>query len=247
MKRFVDTALGRKAWFRKLSPSYKCAWRFLCDECDCAGAWSIDMDSMTFHVGEEIDLNLLIDALNSDGEERVRLLGVDKLWLTGFVDFQYGSLSESCKPHLRVISRLKELTLWKGYAKGFQTLEEEEEDKDKEEDKEKEEEEEKPLKLKFDFEALYQKYPRKLGKQKGIEKCKAQIKTPEEFEALSKAIDQYVFHLRSKGTEEKFIKHFDSFMTIWRDWLDPATGQSESFGQAPGQVDWAKVFGKAAP
>lgn len=79
--------------------------------------------------------------------------------------------------------------------------------------------------VKFDFEILYQKYPRRLGKQKGFEKCKAQIKTEDDFNSLSTAIDRYKNYLRVQGTEPQFIKHFDTFMTTWRDWLDPGAGK----------------------
>ena len=134
MKRFTDTKLGRRAWFRKLSPRLKCAWRFLCDECDEAGVWSIDEEALEFHVGERVPLADILIALNSDDEVRVRVLGNDKLFLPGFIAFQYGTLSEDCKPHQKVISRLKTLTLWKGYAKGLLTHKEEEEEEDKEEE-----------------------------------------------------------------------------------------------------------------
>lgn len=78
--------------------------------------------------------------------------------------------------------------------------------------------------FKFDFEILYEKYPRKLGKQKGIDKCKAQIKCEQDYLELSTAIDRYLNYLRAQGTEAKYIKHFDTFMTTWRDWLDPGAG-----------------------
>lgn len=78
----------------------------------------------------------------------------------------------------------------------------------------------------FDFESLYQKYPRKIGKSKGLQICEKQIRTGGDFELLSTAIDRYVDCLATQGTEEKFIKHFSSFMTSWRDWLDPEAGTS---------------------
>lgn len=150
MKRFVDTALGRKAWFRKLSPKLKCAWRFLCDECDHAGAWSIDIDALEFYVGESVSIPELMGAFNGDGEERILQHGKDKLFLTQFVEFQYGVLSPACKPHAKVIARLKELNLFDRKERVPDTLsvgslgtlqeEEEEEEKDKEEETEKEEE-----------------------------------------------------------------------------------------------------------
>lgn len=82
---------------------------------------------------------------------------------------------------------------------------------------------------KFDFNSLYQKYPRKVGKQQGIAKCKVQVKTPEDFDLLSKAIDNYTAYCKKQGTEAKYIKHFSTFMTSWRDWLDDNAGDSDSF------------------
>lgn len=76
---------------------------------------------------------------------------------------------------------------------------------------------------KFDFENIYKKYPRKEGKAKGLEKCRKQIKTQEDYDALSIAIDRYSAHCSSSG---QYFKHFDSFMTTWRDWVDPTTGST---------------------
>lgn len=141
-KRFTDTALGRKKWFRVLSPAMKCAWRFLCDECDRAGVWSIDEDALSFYVGESFPLKAFIDACNSDGETRIIRIEKDKLLLVGFVPFQYGTLSEDCKPHREPISRLKALNLWDSDSKGIryplETLQEKEKETEKEKEKEKE-------------------------------------------------------------------------------------------------------------
>ena len=79
----------------------------------------------------------------------------------------------------------------------------------------------------FDFDSLYKKYPRKEGKQKGLAICKVQIKTPDDFDLLSKAIDRYCDHLKKHATDPKFIKMFSTFMNSWRDWIDPETGTSQ--------------------
>lgn len=105
MKRFRDTKLSREAWYRKLKPAFKCTWDFLCDECDEAGMWSIDIDALTFFLGEEIDFNAFLGAVNSD-KVRIEKFGTDKIWVTGFVEFQYGELSEKCIPHKKIISLL---------------------------------------------------------------------------------------------------------------------------------------------
>lgn len=224
-KRFTDTGIGRKAWFRKLSPKMKCVWRFLCDECESDGVFSIDEEALEFYLGDAVSLQEILSAFNCDGETRIKQIGINKIWITGFIAFQYGELSEQCKPHCKVISDLKKHSLWKEYVKGFQTLE------DKEEDKEEEKEGgvgENPHKQKLDFNAIYQKYPLKEGKAKGIEKCKAQIKNHDDYVLLAKAIDAY--KLKKKGVEPKFLQHFSTFMEngAWRDWLDPETGTSES-------------------
>lgn len=100
--------------------------------------------------------------------------------------------------------------------------------------------------LKFDFEVLYQRYPRKLGKQKGLDRCRAQIKTEDDYRLLDQAIARYKSYVRAQGTEEKYVKHFSTFMTDWRDWLDPGAGKSALHG--PTQPVVAPVpFASAEP
>ena len=76
----------------------------------------------------------------------------------------------------------------------------------------------------FDFEALYKKYPRKLGKKAGIDKCGDVITTKEQYEKLSLAIDSFVKHHTKKQTKEEFIPYFSTFMSDWEMWLEPDTG-----------------------
>lgn len=71
----------------------------------------------------------------------------------------------------------------------------------------------------FDFEALYQLYPRKEGKTRGLTKCKKEIKTQEDYDNLRKAILTY--NKINHGKDKDYIKHFSSFMGVWRDYLDP--------------------------
>jgi hypothetical protein len=91
----------------------------------------------------------------------------------------------------------------------------------------------------IDFDAIYQKYPRKEGKTKGIAQCAAQIKTSEDYEKLSRAVDKYA-HL-CKGKDKKFIKLFSTFMgskktPTWMDYLDKDVGISTA-----NEVDWEWV------
>lgn len=134
-KRFTDTEKWKDPWYRQLKPVEKCAWTYVLDNCDNAGIYKVDLDLMAFCIGCDVeDLNGIVDKFNS----RVRVLDKEKWFIEKFIKFQYGVLSEDCKPHKPVIERLKNLNLYKGYQKGIDTLKEKEQEKVKEKVKEKE-------------------------------------------------------------------------------------------------------------
>lgn len=81
--------------------------------------------------------------------------------------------------------------------------------------------------VRFDFESLYQKYPHKVGKQKGLKKCEKEIQSQDDYDGLARAIDRFAEYHQGKGTEAKYISHFSTFMSEWKDWLDPTTGTAE--------------------
>jgi len=84
----------------------------------------------------------------------------------------------------------------------------------------------------LDFESLYQKYPRKLGKSAGLRKAKSEIRSHEDFDLLSKALDRFCTHHKERKTEPEYLPYFSTFITSWRDWLDPATGSAISQRQS---------------
>ncbi len=77
---------------------------------------------------------------------------------------------------------------------------------------------------KFDFELVYKNYPRKIGKANGVKRCQKDIKTQEDFEALQAAIRRFSEHHKTHNTEARFLPYFSTFMSTWRDWLDPLAG-----------------------
>lgn len=79
---------------------------------------------------------------------------------------------------------------------------------------------------KSDIEAVYSRYPRKEGKSDGMKRLKTQIKTPEDLKKFSFAVEQYRAKCERDRTEPRYIKHFSSFVSEWRDWVDPSHGQS---------------------
>ena len=137
-KRFTSTEKWDKEWFQNLTPRLKCLWQYITDRSDHAGVWEANYRMASFCIGEEV----------SEGDlaafgERVEVIGDNKVWLTGFCDFQYGKLSPTSKPHASVIKQLEKHnlpvnqreseTLSKPLPKGSESIK----DKDKEKDKEK--------------------------------------------------------------------------------------------------------------
>lgn len=137
-KRFTDTELWDKDWFMSLSCKHKCLVRYIFDKCDNAGVWSPNWSLASTYIGEPVNVHDI-----APFGSQVDFIG-SKIFIIDFIAFQYGELSEKCKPHLKVINLLKKHGLYdrvlKGYTKTIEPLEEEEEDKEEEREKEVEEE-----------------------------------------------------------------------------------------------------------
>jgi hypothetical protein len=71
----------------------------------------------------------------------------------------------------------------------------------------------------FDFESIYFEYPRKSGKKKGIDLCLKKIKTQDDFNNLMLSVKNYAIVCDFNETEEKYIKHFSTFMNCWEDYV----------------------------
>jgi len=66
------------------------------------------------------------------------------------------------------------------------------------------------------FESLWSKYPKKLGKDKAL---KTFTKDQKEFNSIETALENYLKYLRVSGTDEQYIKHGSTWFNSWRDWL----------------------------
>lgn len=78
-----------------------------------------------------------------------------------------------------------------------------------------------------ELEKVYEIYPRKEGKQRGMSIVRRDIRTPDDLDRVRSAISRYRDHIAKEGTEKRYVKHFSTFMSSWRDWLDPETGTVE--------------------
>jgi hypothetical protein len=105
-KRFTSTEKWSDPWFRKLSPKHKCFWDWLCAQCDIAGTIDPDYDLASFQIGDvvsENDIELFGD--------RVSKLKNGRLFLTKFIEFQYGKLSLECNAHRPILDKIKTLQI----------------------------------------------------------------------------------------------------------------------------------------
>ena len=137
-KRFFDTEMVLRPWYRSLTPRLKALWVFMLARCDLAGVIDMDWGLASFAIGEPVSAS---DIAAMDGN--VVVLESGRIFIPGFVAFQYGELSEASRPHISV---LKTLSIHgipypidiKGLPKGIQTLKDKDKDKAKAKDQAKE-------------------------------------------------------------------------------------------------------------
>ena len=86
MKRFTETEKWTDPWFRRLPPISKLVWLYLCDRCDQAGCWEVDLEAMQFAVGAPVT-----GVIRTHFQERVEVFDGGRFWwVPTFTAFQYG-------------------------------------------------------------------------------------------------------------------------------------------------------------
>lgn len=114
-KRFIDTDIWEKEWFMRLPIEEKLAFKFICERCSLIGIWSPNYFLAETMIGKKVDWKHLLENCNGNIEE----LSSGKFWVVNFCFFQYGKLTEDCKPHRKYISLLKEEGLYERVSKGY--------------------------------------------------------------------------------------------------------------------------------
>ncbi|MBL7544286.1 MAG: hypothetical protein JNL11_10735 [Bdellovibrionaceae bacterium] len=238
-KRFTDTGKWKMAWFRELSPKLKAVNDFICDNCDHAGIWEIDLESLSFHVNDrnskkQIQL-VTVEEIAIAFQGKVFFIGDDKLFLEPFVLFQYklktlSDLKMSNTVHKSIIERLEKykivsveilnqensnypkvnILILKGLP---MPLVEGAIDKDKDIYWDKDKEKDKESESNFHFESLVEIYPNKVGTAEAFRRLSEQIKTQIDFINIRTAIVNYVRYLSlEKNKSWLKPKNFDSFV-----------------------------------
>lgn len=102
MKRFTETNKWSDPWFRKLSSTAKLLWIYMCDHADLVGLVELDLELTTQDLRAKVTAGHL-DELSS----RLQHIGGSKYFLTKFIQFQYGELSERCVPHRKILAEIE--------------------------------------------------------------------------------------------------------------------------------------------
>jgi len=124
-KRFIDTKIWDKAWYRKLSPESKLLWVYILTKCDHAGILDGDWEAASFFIGSKMNHTKVPQVI----KDKMIPIDNDQYFIPSFVEYQYGSLRINSKPHLSVIKRLEAKGLNDYLQKSLVTLK----DKDKNE------------------------------------------------------------------------------------------------------------------
>lgn len=236
-KRFTDTSKWDKQSFADLSLKMKMVWIYLCDKCDHAGVWEINLKLLSFQTGTKVTLREIGDAFG----DWIEVHG-SKILLTNFLDFQYGNLNPNNRVHASILQRIEKLAPKKDLTSPLQGAKDMEEDMDKELDMDMEEEKNVAIfKLSEPtVEEIYKAYPRKEGKQKGIESAFRQIKSEQDVVDLKLAVSKYNQKIAKDKTEPRFIKMFSTFMNSWREVLDDDYGSTS----LPASLNWTETAQK---
>lgn len=80
----------------------------------------------------------------------------------------------------------------------------------------------------FDFEILYDRYPRREGKQKGFLYLKRSVTTAAEYAAFERAIENYIALCIAEKRERQYIKIWSTFCNNWKDYVVIDAGPASS-------------------
>ena len=109
-KRYIDTKLWDKAWFRRLNPTEKSVWLYMITRCDHAGILDFDYDAFNFYIGGGYNEEFYLE-LFKQFDDRIYLYEDNtKIWVKTFINFQYGgieTLNPNVRPQKAVIDRQK--------------------------------------------------------------------------------------------------------------------------------------------
>ena len=203
-KRFTDSEKWKKVWFRKLPSDMKLFWVYICDNCSIAGIWEADFELASFFIGCEVLEPIALRYM----EKQVKVIGDRKWQIVDFVPFQYGKLVPNNNLHRSVINSLESL----GASEGLVSP------KAGDKVKVKVIKERIVKENQHDFESVWIKYPKMVGKKDAERHFRASVKTEQDFADIQTALENYK---KSDTVAKNFIQNGSTWFNNWRDWIIP--------------------------
>ena len=193
---------------RELPAPYKILWDYLYLNCNHAGIWHVEWDVMQMRIGADapVEQQKALELFNK-GEERVIVVDSGKKWfIKGFVEFQQSifglsELNPANKVHASILNILKK----EGIQIDISTK-----DTEKKPDKTTS-----VVKL-SDFETIWAKYPRPVGKKEALRHFNASVKTEQDLKDIETSLKNY---LNSARALQGFILDGSTFFNQWQDWV----------------------------
>lgn len=72
-------------------------------------------------------------------------------------------------------------------------------------------------KNKFNFEEVWLKYPKRVGKKEAIKHFHASVKTNDDFLNINRALENYI---KSESVHNGYVQNGSTWFNNWRDWID---------------------------
>jgi len=113
-KRFTDTQKWMDPWFAELNPEQKLLWLYLCDMCDNSGVFDMSEKIARTLIGGDADIRGNLASLS----DKTQVLPNGKIFITDFVNFQFGKLSEHSNLHKSIIQCIKKNKIDHHFFKG---------------------------------------------------------------------------------------------------------------------------------
>lgn len=251
-KRFTDTLKWKNSWFKDLCPHAKLVWVFLCDDCDHSGVWISDFEVMAIRTGVKVDE---VKFKEWFGQKVIKFDG-NKFFIPSFFEFQYGSSKEGFRAKQSALASLQKYglvdtqgTLNEHLVETQVSVHEQSVDclsisssKSKSSSNTGSAEGAADRASPEDYEAVYEKYPKKVGKSDGLKKLKKLCPTKSELAEFQRAMLTYVAKCKETDT---FLKQFDTFVNwSWRDCLDPGYGAAPEVSGPVSIVDILAAQGR---
>jgi len=117
-KRFTDSDKWKKKWFRCMRNDFKVFLIYVLGQCNHAGIWEVDFELAWFFCKcpksklKSDSFNRWRHGILAAFSKQYKEIDGGKRWfIKDFIEFQYGTLSETNRAHLSVINILKKYSL----------------------------------------------------------------------------------------------------------------------------------------